>query len=505
MYSLTLALIAWWIVFANGQSCDQRKYDQDSVVCVCNATYCDSFDPITPEASGKYLIFTSDRDGRRFQKSVQNFSNPSNGSDSSWINRNVTYQGIVGFGGAFTDSTGININSLDEKTKSNLISAYFSKKGIEYNMGRVPIGGTDFSTHAYSYMDNQTVAYSNVSSTNFTLAPEDLQYKIPLIKNAQQVLGRKLKLFGSAWIAPRAWKSNGQYSGFGFLNREHFQDWADYHIRFLQLYKEQGLDFWGITTGNEPNNYLVPFNKVPTVAFFFYDQQTWINNNFGPTLRNSSYSNVKLIGLDDNRIVLGFLDDQLKSNVTRSFIDGIGIHWYTDFIPASVVTKFHNKYPNLFIFGSEACIQNMLQEPVVLGSWGRGEQYANDIINDLQNWMGGWVDWNMALNVQGGPTYINNFVDSPIIVNATAGEFYKQPTYYALGHFSKFLPENSVRVKIEDLENLQVVAFQRPDNATAVIVLNSNDDAREFKYFDNERGEISFNCTPHSISSILYW
>jgi glucosylceramidase len=52
----------------------------------------------------------------------------------------------------------------------------------------------------------------------------------------------------------------------------------------------------------------------------------------------------------------------------------------------------------------------------------------------------------MVLDLGGGPTYINNFVDSPIIVNATGGEFYKQPMFYHLGHFSKFVPMGSVRI-----------------------------------------------------------
>ncbi|KAK8773049.1 hypothetical protein V5799_012418 [Amblyomma americanum] len=54
---------------------------------------------------------------------------------------------------------------------------------------------------------------------------------------------------------------------------------------------------------------------------------------------------------------------------------------------------------------------------------------------DLNHWVTGWTDWNLALNTGGGPNWAQNFVDSPIIVNATAQEFYKQPMYYALGHF----------------------------------------------------------------------
>ena len=53
----------------------------------------------------------------------------------------------------------------------------------------------------------------------------------------------------------------------------------------------------------------------------------------------------------------------------------------------------------------------------------------------MQNWVTGWTDWNIALNMSGGPNWVNNNVDSPIIVNTEKNEFYKQPMYYVMGHF----------------------------------------------------------------------
>lgn len=72
------------------------------------------------------------------------------------------------------------------------------------------------------------------------------------------------------------------------------------------------------------------------------------------------------------------------------------------------------------------------------------------IIQDLNNWVAGWVDWNMALDTQvrfyyhkdqrskitqfqGGFTWAGNYVDAPIVVDGE--EFYKQPMYYAMAHF----------------------------------------------------------------------
>lgn len=88
----------------------------------------------------------------------------------------------------------------------------------------------------------------------------------------------------------------------------------------------------------------------------------------------------------------------------------------------------------------------------------------------------GWVDWNMALDPDGNPNWVNNRADSPIIVNSTAGEFYKQPMYYALAHFSKFIPPDSVRIDTEVLSpdyDIHSVAFIRPDGAIALIVCNA--------------------------------
>ena len=48
--------------------------------------------------------------------------------------------------------------------------------------------------------------------------------------------------------------------------------------------------------------------------------------------------------------------------------------------------------------------------------------------------------------MNGGPNWAYNYVDAPIIVNEEQDEFYKNPMYYGLAHFSKFLPQSSVRI-----------------------------------------------------------
>ena len=55
-----------------------------------------------------------------------------------------------------------------------IFRSYFSTDGIEYGLGRVPIGGSDFSTRAYTYDDFP----GDGSLSNFSLTREDLFFKV---------------------------------------------------------------------------------------------------------------------------------------------------------------------------------------------------------------------------------------------------------------------------------------------------------------------------------------
>lgn len=54
-------------------------------------------------------------------------------------------------------------------------------------------------------------------------------------------------------------------------------------------------------------------------------------------------------------------------------------------------------------------------------------------------------------------------------------EFYKQPIFYALGHFSKFISENSKRIEVKfssPQNTIDVVGFKRPDDKIVLIIFN---------------------------------
>jgi glucosylceramidase len=126
----------------------------------------------------------------------------------------------------------------------------------------------------------------------------------------------------------------------------------------------------------------------------------------------------------------------------------------------------------------------------------------------LNHYTTGWTDWNLALDTEGGPNWINGFDDAPIIINSTSYEYYKQPLFYALGHFSKFLSPDSIRVHFSEktkLDKFETTAFVRPDNATVVIALNMNTDSVKLTIDDPIDGKVSRVVKPNSLQSYIWY
>ena len=95
-----------------GAFCVPKDFGHGGTVCVCNSSYCDFVGPIERLKSGQYASYTSTLSGLRMERKIENF-NSSDVEISVVIDHSVRYQKMHGFGGAFTDSAGINIKSLE--------------------------------------------------------------------------------------------------------------------------------------------------------------------------------------------------------------------------------------------------------------------------------------------------------------------------------------------------------------------------------------------------------
>jgi len=409
MIKITLFIFLLDLGSSANSPCKSRDYGKGSTVCVCDEKYCDTVAPIEPVAENEAVIYTSDKSGRRLERTTARFRSLKAGTAPANITVDCSqqYQGIDGFGGAFTDASGINIANLSSAAQEFLLRSYFSKDGIEYNVGRIPVASTDFSTHRYSYDD----VANDFQLTHFALTEEDLKYKIPFIKAAQKYSSRPIRLFGSSWSAPAWMKTSGRMDSNGTLQGEpksgdqYYTTFANYYVKFLQEYAKHNLTFWALTAQNEPTTgYLYQYGWQ-TQGFTAEMQRDFIKNNLGPALHQNGFQNVSIMILDDQRFMLPSWARTVLHDVnTRKYISHIAVHFYWDrFTPTETLDTTHREFPNVLLFGTEACVgtqggPDQGQPHVILGSWERAEQYAHDIIEDLNHWFVGWVDWNIALD-----------------------------------------------------------------------------------------------------------
>lgn len=168
--------------------CHHRDYGHGTTVCVCNTAHCDQLPSIARTAQGVVTSYVTSKDGDRLKRTgtaellpgapppAGHGSRQDGRTSTIHLNRNVHHQQVIGWGGAFTDAAGLNIATLPVKLQARLMRDYYGEDGLQYSMGRVPIGGTDFSTRPYTYDDQP----EDESLATFALQPEDYDYKVSL-------------------------------------------------------------------------------------------------------------------------------------------------------------------------------------------------------------------------------------------------------------------------------------------------------------------------------------
>ena len=497
--------------WAQMKACIPRQFDQDSIVCVCNSTYCDEiFSSSNNNPMLYYDSYTTTLDGKRFDYFDGTIELSPDIPDFAEIG-NETFQEIIGFGGAFTDAATINIKSLSKGAQQNLINSYFSDNGIRYTIGRIPMASCDFSKSIYSYDDHE----DDFDLKFFNLTQMDLDYKIPVIKAAMGASKKKVSLFGSPWSSPPWMKTNNNMTGKGTIKGqpggEYHKSWAKYFVKFLQQYQKHGLDIWGLTAQNEPSDGLIDHFPFQCLGWTPELQRDFIAKDLGPALNDAGFGHVKLMILDDQRVFLPYwAETVLRDSPAAKYVSGIAVHWYEDLLvpPSALDITYEQFGQDFFMLNTEACMQDLINKnrSVLLGNWYRAERYFRDIMQDLQHKVSGWVDWNIALDMRGGPNWQNNFADSPIIVNADKDEFYKQPMFYAMGHFSKFVVPGSRMVEIvNQTEGIDTVAFLRPDNSAVAIFGNYGDMEKSFTLHDPHAGYLNSKVLPRSFTTFTWW
>jgi glucosylceramidase len=374
------------------------------------------------------------------------------------------YQTMMGFGGSFTESSAIAMNLLSAANRAIAIKAYFGPTGANYAICRAQMGASDFSAGLYSFDD----VANDFTLANFSVA-HDVPTIIRYIKDAL-VQNPSLKIFGSPWSAPAWMKTNNNMDNGGNLKADAQTQnaWALYFVKYVQQYAAQGVPIWGITIQNEP----AAVQSWPSMIFSAAQERDFLKNYLGPVLAANGLGPAVLpvMFLDHNRdMMVSWAQTFYSDPVASAMVWGEAIHWY-DYMGATAyanVLNVYNTYPGKHILATEQCITGGPHP----GDYNCCEEYARDIYGDCLNGCEGWVDWNLALNEQGGPNVSSNWCSAGILVNRSTLAMTFNPIYYYMAQFSKYCRPGARRIGCTATGTgaPQVIAFQNPDNSIVVI------------------------------------
>lgn len=463
-------------------------------------------------------VYETSASGNKLTK-LENYK-AENVTDTIKVLPNKTFQTITGIGGSFTESSAHLLNRLSEKNRTKVLEAYFGKDGANYSLTRTHIASCDFSLNNYTYAPTEDTELKDFS------VKEDEADLIPMIKDAMKISEDGFKIIASPWTAPPWMKDNNKFVG-GHLLPEHYSTFATYFNKYLEAYKAEGINIWGLTPVNEPHG---NGNNWESMHFSPEEETNFVQHHLGPKLENSGYGDVKILGYDQNRDGLPeWVDAMFHNEATSKYFAGTAIHWYesTYDVFAKELQYAHNKAPNKYLIETEGCIDSEVpkwqddnwywsKEATDWGyDWREAEKkflhpkyapvhrYARDIIGCLNNWVDGWVDWNMVLDRQGGPNWFKNWCHAPVIVDPDADEVYLTPLYYTMAHFSKYIRPGAKVIGLDNTnKDIQATAVINPDKSIAVIAFNETTEAKSFNLVLNDKS-ITIKLDAQALQTII--
>jgi glucosylceramidase len=413
-----------------------------------------------------------------------------------------SYQTMDGFGAAITDSSAAVLSSLSTPVLEATMRSLFDPTvgdGLSYL--RQPFGASDFVVgKAYTY-DDVPAGTTDYSLKRFSIA-HDLKQIIPLLLKAKQ-LNPQLGVVATPWSPPAWMKTSHSLVGGRLIDSPRIYDaYASYLVKALKAYTAAGVTVNAITVQNEPQNRKpsgYPGTDLPSW------QEAKVIEKLGPKIAAAKLGtkilaydhnwsehpdDVRATPSDEHRDDNAYDRNVLASGASK-WIAGTAYHcYYGD--PGSM-SVMHAAHPDKDIYFTEcsgvqsANPANTFNDSLRFGA-------RNLIIGATRNWAKTVIDWNLALDQNGGPHVGGCSTCTGVVTVGAGGVVTNNVEYYTLGHIARFVQPGAVRIASSSFGTaayngqLMDVAFRNPDGTTVLIVHNENDNPTTFGVTENGAG-----------------
>ena len=379
------------------------------------------------------------------------------------IDVSKTKQEMEGFGASLTGSSAyVLMNSLSAFQRQVCLKDLFSTTtGIGLSYLRLTMGASDFSLSNFTYNDID-VNLQDTAMVNFSLATED-QYLVPVLKEILAI-NPDVKILGSPWSAPAWMKSNKKLIQGGKVQAQFYKAYAMYFVKYIQAFKDRGINIDAITIQNEPL-YAAPYMSTEMSA---YEQSTFIKEFLGPAFQKYGLL-TKIIIYDHNWDRTDYPLATLADADARKYIAGSAFHCYGGNV--SAMSQVANAYPDKGIYFTECSGGNWATDFGSNLEW----NIENLIIGAPRNHAKTVLFWNLALDENFGPKNGGcQDCRGVVTVNSVTKNVDRNIEYFVLGHTSKFLKLNAELIETADTRNQGIsnVAYLNTDGSKVMLAYN---------------------------------
>lgn len=417
---------------------------------------------------------------------------------SVFVDPKQTFQTLLGIGGAITDASAEVFATLDAKNQQKFLDAYFDKDtGIGYSLLRTTIHSSDFSSKSYTYIEE-----GDKELKTFTI-DHDRKYRIPLIKRSMEKAGDEMVFYASPWTPPAFMKTNGNMLKGGSLLPEYYDNWALYYTKFVKAYEKEGMPIWGITIQNEP----MANQRWESCIYTAEEERDFLKNHLGPIMEKEGLGDKKIVVWDHNRDLINDRANTIFNDPEAAkYAWGIGFHWYETWAGGAPmfenVRKVKESFPDVNLIFTEGCVESFDAEKFHF--WPNAERYGKSLINDFNSGTVAWTDWNILLDQNGGPNHVENFCFAPVHANTSTNELIFTPSFYYLGHFSKFIRPEAKRISTAVSRSvLESTSFMNKDNKIVTVVMNSSDQEIAYNLIVGDQ-RVDMKIPAHAMQSLVY-
>lgn len=417
---------------------------------------------------------------------------------SVFVNPDKSFQTLVGIGAAITDASAEVFAALSPDKQKAFLEAYFDdEKGIGYSLLRTTIHSCDFSSESYTYINDHDTLLKSFSIQH------DRQFRIPLIQQALAAGGGDIPVYASPWSPPAFMKDNNNMLQGGQLLPDFYDAWANYFVKFIQAYEAEGIPIWGLTIQNEP----MAVQRWESCIYTAEQERDFLKNHLGPALHEAGMADKKVIFWDHNRdLIYQRAEVMLEDPEAAAYVWGIGFHWYETWAGGAPMfenlARVQEAYPDKKLIFTEGCVERF--DTNLLQHWPNAERYGRSMINDFNNGTVAWTDWNILLDQTGGPNHVQNLCFAPVHANVLSNELIFTPSYYYIGHFSRFIQPGAKRLSSSTNRSfLLSTSFQNPDGSIATVVMNQSDQELQYSLFVDGSTAI-IHIPAHAIQTLIY-